>query len=1084
MTIARCSIFACALLAVLSSSSGTLEEGFCNPPPSARPQTWWHWMNGNVSKEGITADLEAMAEIGLGGATIFDAGCGIPPGSLRFASPEWFDTVKHAAAEAQRLGIELCLPNCSGWSSSGGPWNPPENGMKMVAWTERRVKGPGRFEGTLEPIPNPHGFSADIAVFAVPVPPAERMTMESAGVVVSEPSPNVRVLSFPEPFAADAFIFRLNYDWMWQVTGDVTAETSDDGVTFERVGVFSADLARRGGIDYQRRCKVFDRPLRSRHYRFTFRFDNGTQFGKSVKLSELSLGRRRIVEDLSDRTFAKRGDGLKPLRAVEPDQRVRLGDVRMLTDRMRPDGTLDWEIPSGDWRVVRLGYAASGCVNKPASQFGEGLEVDKLSAPALDFHFEQYVARIVKHLGPLAGDVASGLSSILVDSYEVGSQNWTQGFEREFLRRRGYDLMPYLPTLTGTIVGDADVTDRFLSDFRKTVSELFVENYSGALMRKCHQYGLKLSLEPYGNAPCDDFEYGDVADQPMCEFWSWCNRGNRVTDVGNASLPAYLAHFWGRRTVGAEAFTANPGLGAGRWRTVPFTIKAQGDRAFARGVNRIIFHRFTHQPFVKPTYLPGMTMGHWGVHFDRTQTWWKEGRPWMDYLARTQWMLQEGTFCADVLCWHGEEAPSRGGHISGYPKELGGHPCPAGFAKDVCSTRALKALKVEGGRLVSPGGVRYSLLVLQDVKEMTPETLAIVDRIVAAGGKVVAPRMPTRMSGLRDYPNGDGRIREAAARVWAKGVITGDAATGIAAIGLDPDFICLSAPEGLTGETAWLHRRYGEGSDAYFVACPNEKSGVFTCSFRIDGFEPELWDAESGKIGAEPRAWRRAGGRTEVSFDLPPSGSTFVVFRKLTDRMSGAATHVLPQTAEERELDGPWSVTFPVDWYSGGTKTKTVHMDKLVDWTTLEDPDFRYFSGTAEYMYDSVEAGDLDLGEVKDFATVYVDGKKIATLWRPPYRCAVPAGKLTVKVTNLWPNRLIGDDRLFAEDCEWDGKASGKGYKLCPIKCIPDWVKEGRQSPMGRHTFTTWKHWSKEDDLLSSGLLGPVVLRTQDPQGR
>ena len=1058
--------------------SGSLEEGFLNPPMSARPQTWWHWMNGNVSKEGITADLEAMAEIGIGGATIFDAGCGIPPGPLKFASPEWFDTVKHAAAEARRLGIELCLPNCSGWSSSGGPWNPPENGMKMLAWTERRAKGPGRFAEKLDPIPNRHGFAADIAVFAVPVPSAELATMEAAGVKVASPSPNVRVLSFPEPYAADGFIFRLDYGWIWHVPGDVTVETSDDGASFERIGVFGADLARRGGIDCQKRCKVFARPLKARHYRFTFRFDDGTQLGKTVKLAELTVGRRRVVEDLSDRTFAKRGDRLTPLRPVAPDQLVRLEDVRVLTDRMRPDGFLDWEMPAGDWRIVRLGYAATGRVNKPASRFGEGLEVDKLSASALDFHFEQYVAKLVNHLGPLAGDVASGLSSILVDSYEVGSQNWTQGFENEFLRRRGYDLTAYLPTLTGTLVGDAEQTDRFLSDFRRTVAELFAENYSGALARKCHQYGLKLSLEPYGNAPCDDFEYGDVVDQPMCEFWSWCNRGDRETDVGNASLPSYLAHFWGRRYVGAEAFTANPAAGAGRWRTVPFALKAQGDRAFARGVNRIIFHRFAHQPFVKPAYLPGVTMGHWGMHLDRTQTWWKEGRPWMDYLARTQWMLQEGTFCADVLCWHGEEAPSRGGHIDGYPKELGGHPCPDGFAKDVCSTRALRSLKVEDGRLVSPGGIRYSVLVLQDVAEMSPETLETVAKLVDAGACVAAPRRPVRSLGLRDYPSADAQVAARAAEVWAKGVVKGRAAEALAARGLKPDFVCLSAPDGLKDKTAWLHRRYDDGAETYFVSCPNEKSGAFTCSFRIDGFEPELWDAESGKVGIVPKAWKRVGGRTEVTFVLPPSGSTFVVFRRRTERMAGARAAIAEEVGAETPLDRPWKVTFPVSWYSDGTETKTVEMKTLTDWTSLEDPDLKYFSGTAEYAYGKVAAGELDLGTVKDFATVFVDGRKVATLWRPPYRCAIPAGELTVKVTNLWPNRMIGDDRLYAEDCEWDGNTAVRGYKCCPVKRLPDWVREGRPSPTGRHTFSTWKHWSKEDDLLPSGLLGPVRLTT------
>ena len=1074
----------------------SLEEGFSHPPMSARAQTWWHWMNGNVSKEGITADLEAMREIGLGGATLFDAGLGVPSGHLKFASPEWFDYVRHAAVEARRLGLEICLPNCSGWSSSGGPWNPVANSMKELVHTEVRFTGPRSVHEKLPSLPNAHGFAADIAVLAVPVPAAELATMEKADGVVTAPSNYVREISFPAPFAADGVFFRLEHDWLWEVAGDVKVEISEDGENYTELMTADATLAMRAGWDRTERYRPFPREVKARFYRLTFDFRViGQDLGdhrrlKNTKIASVRIGRAKSLSNLCDKTFAKRMPVVADPDTAKDDQIVAKDAVRVLA--LAADGTLDWDVPTGEWRVIRLGFAANGKKNHPASDCGGGFEVDKLSPTALDYHFEQYAAKLVRHLGSLAGDVASGLAGILVDSYEIGAQNWTQGFEREFSRRRGYDMTPYLPVLAGVVIGSVDESERFLSDFRRTVADLFAEGYSGALARKCHQYGLKLWLEPYGNCPCDDLEYGDEVDVPMCEFWSRPSRSVRYTETGNARLPGYLAHVWGRRYAGAEAFTAAPPSG-GRWTTTPFALKAQGDQAFAKGVNRLIFHRFCHQPFVKPGAFaaPGFTLGVYGIHLDRTQTWWKQGRPYMDYLARCQWMLQEGRNVADILFWHGEEAPSRGGHVVGYPEDFSDHPVPTGFGKDVCSTKALKALKVADGKVVAPSGARYEMLVLQDVSEMSSATLEVVGRLVESGATVVAPRMPTKVPGLWRYPNGDAEIHSRAATIWKKGVVSGGVTDGIAALGLAPDFICLSAAEGLTNETTWIHRRYEDGSEAYFVSCPNAQTGDFRCSFRVDGFRPELWDAENGKVGLAPKSWRRSGGRTEVAFTLPPSGSVFVVFRARTEIREGRLRE--PQApAVWREIQTGWRVTFPVGWYEGGTETKTIQMGSLGDWTAVKDNDIRYFSGTACYETEIPDAAllpalrakkngrrvILDLGDVRNFAEVAVNGHSYPALWRPPYRVDVTEAlvekrnKLVVRVTNLWPNRMIGDERLCAPDCEWT--ASGG------LKELPAFIREGRSSPTGRKTFATWHHWKKDDKLLPSGLLGPVQLSDID----
>ena len=838
--------------AACAAAAPSLEGGFHDPPASAKPQVWYHVMNGNATKAGVTRDFEAIAAAGLGGVTLFDAGCFVPPGPLAFNSPEWFDFVKHAASEARRLGLSLCLPNCSGWSSSGGPWVKPADAMKKLVWFDARTGAPPKDD---------HGFYADIAEV----------------------------------------------------------------------------------------------------------------------------------------------DGL------------------------------------------RFGMVCNGRRNHPASRNGEGLEVDKLSAAALDAHFDAYIGRICDYLGDLSGNAESGFNAVLVDSYEVGPQDWTQGFEREFERRRGYSPIPFLPVFAGrTVKGEAE-TARFLRDYRRVIADLFAENYSGRLAARCHERGLKLWLEPYGNFPADNLQYGEPADVPMAEFWSVASAGDHCTNTGNARFAAYLAHVWGRRFAAAEAFTANPRWG-GRWLTTPFAIKAQCDRAYTEGINRMVFHRFVHQPWTDVPRLPGMTMGRWGMHFDRTQTWWPHVGEFVRYQSRCQWMLQEGTFAADALFFCGDAAPNQGGSTNGGVKSP--YALPRGYAWDVCATRAFLSLKVVRDRVVAPGGTSYALLVLPE-EPLSAELRGKVDALIASGAHVC-------------------RIGE-----------QGDA---LAWLGVAPDF---ADDAGAT----YIHRR-GGFADWYFVALDNAKARRVVASFRIAGLQPEIWNAETGTI-SDAGEWRSKSGRTEVALDLPPNGSAFVVFRRKTSGEGpGIENAKRDDGCAALPVRGIWHLAFPVDWYTGGRSVKSVVLTNLVDWTSFEDPDLKYFSGTATYRTrvsiprarEAASGLELDLGEVRNFAVVTVNGKRFPALWRPPYRvdittaCAQDARsiELEVEVTNLWPNRLIGDEFL-PDDCAWSEYVRD-GITQYAIKEIPQWVSRGAPSPAGRRTFTTWKHWGRDDAPLPSGLLGPVEI--------
>lgn len=483
---------AIAALLALPASAMTLEDGFRTPPDSAKPHTWYHMMNGNVTKEGITCDFEALARAGIGGVQMFDAGCDIPPGPLKFNSDEWFDMFRHAQKEAKRLGLEICIPNCSGWSSSGGPWNKPANAMKVTEFTETHVKGPSRFAGRLPRTERDNGFYDDIAVIAYPTP----------------------------------------------------------------------------------------RP--------------------GAKIS-----------NLVSKTFRTRGDVRRDTGDFPADQVVARNSEIDLTGKMSRDGYIEWDVPQGDWTILRIGYVCNGRCNHPASEKGRGLEVDKLSASAMDYHFGQYVARLCRTLGiDATTDNRTGFNNILVDSYEVDCQNWTQGLDAAFEKRMGYSLRPYLPIFAGRVVGSTDESERFLEDFRRVVADLFAENYAGRLTELCHRHGLMCSIEPYGNCMADDLQYGQDIDIPMAEFWSRAGLGSHnAGHIGNSRHAAHLAHVWGRRYAATESFTAGPEQHGGRWRTTPFAIKSLGDKAFAAGINRIIYHRFTHQPWPGSKYLPGMTMG-------------------------------------------------------------------------------------------------------------------------------------------------------------------------------------------------------------------------------------------------------------------------------------------------------------------------------------------------------------------------------------------------------------------------------------------------------------------------------------------
>ena len=877
------------LFAALSARGQTdLERGFRAPPDSAKPQTWWHWMNGNITREGITADLEAMKRAGLGGAQILNVLCNIPHGPVQVLGPEWRQMMRHAFAEGDRLGIEICVHNCPGYTSSGGPCVKPDQAMQMVTTSELYVSGPTNISIALPEPEKRSGFYRDIAVLAFPTILGDAQNMADFKPVIStavarlmgrrlvdgnpatlvnlplpEPGkPQFVQLEFSQPFEARSLTV-----WLPPGLHTHTAElqVSDDGKSFRKVRDLT--LQNQGwGASWQ--TDSFE-PAKGRWFRLVI--TRSRTKASTVGLGEISLGQRLQTDRISVKAGYDRADGLDPEGGCVASAGMAIERKQMvdLTAKLQADGKLNWAVPAGNWTILRLGHTCTGKKNHPAPPEAAGLEVDKLSREALDAFWSGMMEPLIKDAGPLAG---RSFNNVLIDSYEVGGQNWTARMREEFRRRRGYDLQPFLPALTGRVVENPELTERFLWDFRRTLADLFAENYFGHMAELCHKHGLKFSAETYGNAVFDELQCGAKADIVMGEFWA---TGSGMLET--LKLAASSAHTRGRALVGAEAFTSSEK--ADEWRLEPWSLKAVGDLAFCDGVNRYIFHRYAHQPWLDK--FPGMTMGPYGLHFERTQTWWEPGAAWLRYIARCQFLLQSGQFVGDLCYFIGEGQPAK------LPARATLNPAvPAGYDYDGCDLEMLREMKVKGGCLVLPGGMSYRVLVLPESRFMTPATLAKVRELVKAGATVVGPK-PVKSPSLADFPKCDAEVAKVAGEVWGNcdGKTAQEHALGkgkvvwgkpldqvLAESGVTPDF--QEVPD-----IRYIHRSAG-AADIYFVSNQRRAAAKeLEASFRVSGKQPELWHPDSGVI--EPAAvWFERGGRTVVPLRLDAAGSVFVVFRK------------------------------------------------------------------------------------------------------------------------------------------------------------------------------------------------------------
>ncbi|MDH7492661.1 MAG: glycosyl hydrolase [Candidatus Saccharicenans sp.] len=819
--------FACFLLAAGCqwAKKGSLEEGFRKPADEYRPGAYWYFMDGNLSREAMTADLEAMKKAGLSWALFLEVNVGVPRGRVDFLSNEWQDLFTHAVREAERLGIRLIVGSGPGWAGSGGPWVTPEQSMQHLVASETRIKGPGRVKLKL-PVPEPKK----------PFFGEESLTPELKKIRDAW-FQDVAVLAFPMP-----------------------EEESKISLIDEKALYYRAPFTSQPGL-----WPYLPPPAEDEG-------DKGSESRKNTRAKE----------------------------AISP------GQIINLTDYLQPDGMLDWEAPSGNWTVMRFVARNNGAVTRPAPVPGLGFECDKFSREAFEAHFEAYAGKLIHCARPRQSPTGGGWKMIHIDSWEMGAQNWTQNFRREFKRRRGYDPLPYFPVYAGLIVGSREESERFLWDLRRTSSELIVENHAEKFKELGRRYGFTLSIEPYDMNPAADFDLGAVAEVPMGEFWSDGYGFNSAFSVIEATS---IGHVMGRPIIAAESFTAMP---QEAWKKYPRNMKDQTDWAFCQGLNRLIFHTFVHNP-LDERLKPGMTMGPYGVHWDRNQTWWSMVRPYHDYIAKCQFVLSQGKPVADILYLTPEGAPQVFRPAPGATEGTDFLPDKRGYSFDGCSPAALmKLAKVEGGKIVFSGGASYRLMILPALETMTPELLTKVEELVREGAVVIG-RPPRRSPSLENYPECDRLVQQMAEKVWGNldcpkdfavrhygkgkifwgGKLTPesvrsnsnplearlypdyeDTAAVLKEMGVEPGFICSS------GKIRYTHRSLPEdGREIYFISNRTGEHVEDVCRFRDGSVRAELWDPVTGEI-REPNGIREASGGVELGIRLEPHQSIFIVFKR------------------------------------------------------------------------------------------------------------------------------------------------------------------------------------------------------------
>ncbi|MDG2003728.1 MAG: glycosyl hydrolase [Novosphingobium sp.] len=1047
------------------ASGDALLEQFRNPPPSARPRVWWHWVNGNITEDGINKDIEWMARIGIGGAQIFDVARPMPSmveKPLPYMSPAWRSAFGAAATKADTLGIELGVASSPGWSETGAPWVGPDDAMKKVVWSSIEIAGGKRFVGNLPKPPDVSGpfqeldadthhgsktihYYRDALVLALPRDPLTGPVRAGEALINGAATDPDALqdgyldtgVAFPRASRAEPGTVQYSFDkartvrsarlFIANAPGSVLSgpftprlEASEDGKVWQTVGTFTQTSVP---------STISFPEVSARHFRLllTYGMPGPINFsaapgvdlrmaaglGGEVRapiIAEFQLSsdprvnafEQKAAFAYADNYYALDSDMGDDLAAPDPDS------VLDLTGRMDASGRLDWKPPRGNWRILRIGYSLTGKTNAPASPEATGLEVDKYDRGAV----ERYVARYLENYRAITGPELfgrRGLTNLVTDSIEVRPANWTPGIVTAFKRMRGYDPRPWMPSLTGMVIGSRNQSDAFLHDFRKTLGELIETEHYGTIARvarreKLTLYGEALEGNRQISALGDDLDLRRHADIPMGAMWTFTGKEAAPHYRADMRGAASVAHLYGKPIVAAEVLTSilQP------WAYSPADLQPMIDAAFLAGVNRPVIHSVVHQP--RDDKRPGLSLQGFGQFFGRHETWAEMAKPWMDYIARTSFLLQQGRNVADVAYFYGEDTPISVIAAKGFPADV-----PQRNAYDFISPSGLAELSVENGELVSSGRARYRALYLGGTsRQMTLPVLERIAKLVEAGANVIGMR-PQATPSLADDP---ARFEEIATKLWSGS--TGDGRiletqnveTALGDLGVNADFTVSGGNEDT--DVRFVHRTLADG-DVYFVSNRRSMKESIEAHFRIGGRIPTIWKSETGSVSQV--GFRTESSHTIVPLTMEPNESFFVIFRQPTTARKLAIQQ--PTFKTITGVAGPWTVSFE----SGLGAPPPVKLDELRSLSENKLEGVRFFSGTTTYETsfalpqnaENQEGLVLDLGKVGDIAEVQVNGRIAGTAWKAPFRVDISglvksgSNELRIKVANRWINRLIGD---------------------------------------------------------------------------
>lgn len=987
--------------------------GFHAPPETTKPGIYWYWMNEHVSKEGITKDLEAMKRVGIGEAFIGNIYEGGVPGEVRTLSDEWLDCMHHAIKEASRLGIKISIFNAPGWSQSGGPWVEEEEAMRYLDYSDTIIDGSQ--DKTIK-LARPDEVFRRVAVLAIPensrvlnpvktefssrvVTPGQLFDGNKENKVQLNNDKNeIEITLYArEPFESRSLtIYPTGIGFNTEC--ELLALVGDKYVSVAKEFFDRSNTSLQLGPQPDGKLVISYPAVSSAVYKIKM-----NNLPKNFELAEIELSDQIKIQRVTEKSLYKLPNTSNPAWGAyrwatqRYDKDLSIPDVGEVIDvtALCEGDSLKWKSRPGRWRLIHFGMTPTYTTNTPAAPAARGLEIDKLSKKASYKHFNAFVGKVISGLSK---DECKSLHRVIIDSYEVGPQNWSDDYREKFIEKMGYDPIPYFPVLAGEVIGSVDISDRFLWDMRRVIADLVAEEYVGGLKEIANEHGMNLWLENYGHwgFPSEFMYYGSKADEIGGEFWAGSGPS------AECRLASSACHVYGKNEAFAESYTA----GGNYFKWYPGALKQKGDWSYTEGINSVILHVYIHQPYEER--VPGIN-AWFGIEFNRHNTWFDLSKGWLDYQRRCCYMLQQGVPVRDLCVFIGDDAPQMNYWIDPLLSK--------GYSFDLINSDAIiNRLNVSNGQLVLPSGLKYAALVLPPLETMRPELLTAIENLVKAGATVVANTVPSKSPSLKNYPSADSLLVNTASQLFPQGgenvrhigrgkVFMGDINRALEEIGCTKD---VESPE--DSNIAWVHRET-DFADIYFLSNQSGEKFEGELTFRVSGLIPELWNAVDGSASGVI-AYEDLGEKTKVEVQLEPSQSVFVVFSEKSDFVPRGVEH----RKNIRPLSSPWNIRFVNHGLGQDFK---ISSNALFDWKDSDDQRIKYFSGTASYatQFDWSDEAEtpvyLHLDSVEVIAQVRLNGKEVGYLWTAPYELDITSAlvqgnnTLEIEVANLWVNQLV-----------------------------------------------------------------------------